>query len=111
MEGSLQYLPHEMIVAGVYNGHNMSGFIIHVNSATPSPYEALFLVGATNLNLGLNLEGIFIDKSANTQTQVPLLYKGVELGTANFIPDYNAKSTLTIQPNSSVTPTTSCFVM
>jgi hypothetical protein len=120
-----------MLVSGVYNGHNMSGFIIHVNSSTPSPYEALFLVGATNLNQGLNIEGIFIDNSAGTQTQVPLKYDGSELCNKEYtdstcagvltqakqytnslilLPNYNSKSTLTIQPNSSLTPTTSCFV-
>jgi hypothetical protein len=162
MQGSLQYLPHDILATGQYNGRNATALIIHVNGSQPSPYSALFMVGATNLNQGLNLSGVFIDSTGGvegTQYQIPLLYNGGEIGTVEYtnstcatvltdandytdtqltgklntsdaktpvsqtnklltqadatggvFPNYNAKSTLTIQPNSSLTPTSNCFV-
>jgi hypothetical protein len=127
MDGSNEYLPHQILNTGIYNGHNMTAITIHTNGGVVSPYSALMCFGATNLNTGLNLSAIFNDNTDGSQTPIPVLYNNNEIATTAdtattltqakqytnslvLLPNYNSKSTLTIQPNSSLTPTTSCFV-
>jgi hypothetical protein len=106
-----EYSFREVCITGPFKGKNLLGFRIYTSNPQ---YQGLFYMGATDVNLGFNLYGGFLDINSPDQDiiSVPLKYRDVEIANQNhFAPNYDSEKEEIIEGGQTFTATSNMFIL